>query len=398
MARYYSMLSTLTNLVRHTSSIACFLLAAMAFAQSSPNVQVVSIEKDENFNGFELLEVEDKRVFVLAEHWHSIRTVPRATMKLIRYLHERANVRILAIEQGASAAHMINQYLSSGDSLTLRQIARNTMFWGQENYAFLQDLYEFNQSLPKAYRVFVKSIDIEYKMESAVFVINDLIGSKEIPQSLSQTVGVFEQMFEDTRTHREQFDGLSVLYYYDRDFTIQLVSNTLEDIENRSSEYENFFGVDFEQFSTMITDMRDGLTFDYTNPNTNYKFRDDIIHSKFKKLLTTYPDEGVLCVIGMRHVTKGSSIYKLDSEDSSPAFGKVMKIRVSALFKNTFKTSDLRRINFSFPKQLKERGATLIKHDPSDPALRSAKFFDYTLFLNDNGELTPFENVLTEGY
>jgi len=392
------MLQALTNLHRHTCATACLLLTATAFAQTSPNLQVVSIEKDENFSGYDLLEVEDKRLFVLAEHWHNIRAVPRATMKLLKYLHEQANVRILAIEQGASTAYMINKYLLSGDTLVLRQIARNTMFWGQENYAFLEDLYAFNQTIAKSYRIFVKSIDIEYKMESAVFVINDLIGDKQVPESLAPTVGVLQQIFEDTRAHREQFDGLSVMYYYDRDFITQLVSRTLMDLEERASVYQDFFGTDFEQFSVMIDDMDSGLIFDYTNPNTNYKFRDRIIYSKFGELLETFPDEGVLCVIGMRHATKGSSVFKLNTQDESPVFGQVMKIRISALFKNTFKTSDLRRINFTFPKQLKAQGATLIKHDQDDPTLRSVKSFDYTLFLNDNGELTPFKNVLEEGY
>jgi len=56
-------------------------------------------------------------------------------------------------------------------------------------------------------------------------------------------------------------------------------------------------------------------------------------------------------------------------------------------------SSDLRRINFTFPKQLKKNSATLIKHDPDDPELKSKKSFDYTLFINDGGNLTPFENV-----
>ncbi|MEP1095461.1 MAG: hypothetical protein ABJG78_10145 [Cyclobacteriaceae bacterium] len=376
----------------------CLLLISVALGQTSPNVQVVSIEKDENFEGYNLLELDDRRLFVLAEHWHNIRTVPRATMKLLRYLHEKANVRILAIEQGASTAYMINKYLSSGDTVILRQIARNTMFWGRENYAFLEDLYEFNQTVAEAYRIFVKSIDIEYKMESAIFVINDLIGNKQVPESLATTVGLFQQMFENSRTHREQFDGLSVMYYYDRDFTTQLVTSTLADLEERTTIYQDFFGTDFEQFSTMIDDMDSGLIFDYTNPNTNYKFRDRIIYLKFSELLETFPDEGVLCVIGMRHATKGSSIFKLNTQDESPISGQVMKIRISALFKNTFKTSDLRRINFTFPRQLKAQGVTLIKHNSDDPALRSAKSFDYTLFLNDNEELTPFKNVLEEEY
>ncbi len=50
----------------------------------------------------QLLEIDDQQLFVLAEHWHNIRSVPRATMKVLKYLHENANVRILAIEQGQS--------------------------------------------------------------------------------------------------------------------------------------------------------------------------------------------------------------------------------------------------------------------------------------------------------
>jgi len=187
-------------------------------------------------------------------------------------------VRILAIEQGQSTAHLINQYLASEDTLMLRKIARNTMFWGKENYAFFQDLLAFNKTLPEEERIIVKSIDIEYKMESAIFVINELIRDKAIPPSLEETIGRFQQIFEEKRTHREQFDGLSVMFYYDKEMVTQLVRYTLYDLDNQPSTYTDFFGSDFVQFAMMILDMDDGLTFDYTNPNTNYKFRDRLIY------------------------------------------------------------------------------------------------------------------------
>ena len=374
----------------------CFALALLNVLNAqttTSNLNSISIQKDDNFNGFDLFDIRDQQLFVLAEHWHNIKSVPRATMKVLKYLHQNGNVRILAIEQGQSAAYLINQFLASGDTLVLRYIARNTMFWGKENYAFFQDLFEFNEILPEEERITVESIDIEYKMESAIFMMNQLIEGKEIPPSLDPTIGQFRKIFEDTREHREQYDGLSVMFYYDKEIVTQLVRHTLYDIENQSEVYLDFFGSDFVQFATMILDMDDGLMFDYTNPNTNYKIRDRLIYGKFTELLETYPDKGILCVIGMRHATEGSSISMLNTMSYSPLQNKVMNIRISALFHKSFKSSDLRRINYTFPDQLKINSATLIKHDLNDPKFKFKKTFDYTLFINDDGNLTPFENV-----
>ncbi|MEP1033596.1 hypothetical protein [Ekhidna sp.] len=375
-----------------------FLLWTWSYGQIPSDIQSVSIEDDNNFSGFDLIEIDSNQVFVLAEHWHNIRSVPRATMKVLSYLHKKGNVRILAIEQGASAAYMVNKYLESGDTVMLRQIARNTMFWGKENWNFFEDLRAFNQKLPEDQRVFVKSIDIEYKMESAIFVINQLIGNKEIPIALENTLGIFKQLFENTREHRESYQGLSVMYYYDREVIESLVLKTIDEIERKSEEYTNFFGDDFVQFATLILEMDDGLTFDYTNPNNNYKFRDRLIYQKFTSLVEEFPDTGILCVIGMRHATKGSSIYKLDKLDFSPVQNQVMIIKVSALFNKLIISSDLRKFNFNYPGHLKVNPATFIKHSLDDTALKSSKGFDYTLFINSSGELTSFEKIYKGDY
>lgn len=378
--------------------LACLIAITWSctLGQGPSYIQSVSIEPDDNFNGYDLIEVDSNKVFVLAEHWHNIGMVPQATLKVLRYLHQAANVRILAIEQGESAAHMINDFLISGDTIKLRQIARNTMFWGKENWEFFQDLRVFNQTLPEEDRIFVKSIDIEYKMESAIFVINQLIGNRLIPPPLKGTIGVFKELFDNTRDHRESYQGLSVMYYYDREIVERLILKTIDEIDRKSELYTDFFGADFIEFATMILEMDDGLTFDYTNPNNNYKFRDRLIYKKFIELNEEYPDSGILCVIGMRHATKGSSISKLDNLSFSPLYKKVAIIKVSALFNKTIISSDLRRVNYNYPQQLKVNPATLIKHTSVDAALKSSKDFDYTLFINNNGELTPFENVYKE--
>ncbi|MEP0987806.1 hypothetical protein [Ekhidna sp.] len=384
--------------IKYAFYVIVLLSSVFSSAQSAPNIQAVSIENDTDFTGFDLIEIDSNQLFVLAEHWHNIRTVPKATLKALRYLHQKANVRILAIEQGASAAHMINDYLATGDTIKLRQIVRNTLFWGKENWEFFENLRAFNLTLPADDQIFVRSIDIEYKMASAIFVINELIGEKEIPPSLQETLGVFRQIFQNTREHRESYEGLSVMYYYDRDLVEQLVLTSIDDMERKSEAYTEFFGNDFVQFATMILEMDDGLTFDYTNPNNNYKFRDRLIYKKFISLTEEYPDKGVLCVIGMRHATKGSSIYKLDKLTFSPLHGKVSIIKTSALFNKLIISSDLKRFNYNYPGLLKTNAATLIKHTDDDAALKSNKDFDYTLFINSSGELTPFEKLYKKEY
>lgn len=363
---------------------------------ASDNIQKISIEDDQNYSGYDLIATEGVQLFALGEHWHNIRKVPRATMKLLEYLHKEANVRILAIEQGKSVAMMINQYLQDGDTLMLEHITRNTMFWGKENRDFFKDLREFNQGLNPGDEIVVQSIDIEYKMESAIFMINQFIGSQEVPTPLSSTVGEFQRVYMETKEHREQFDGLAVMFYYDRAFIQNLIIATINDLEKNSDLYIEFFGNQFTDFATMVLEMDDGLTFDYTNPNNNYKFRDRIIYKNFLSLIDENPGAGILCPIGMQHTLKGSSIQKLKEDASSPIKDQVSIIRISALYNKMINAPDLRKVNFNYPQQLKVNQATLIKHDPEDPALKNKKGFDYTFFINSNGSLTPFENILTE--
>lgn len=366
--------------------------------ETAPAFEAISTENDGKFEGFELIEPKNQQLFVLAEHWHNIRSVPQATLKLLQYLHRECNVRILAIEQGGSAAHMVNSYLRSGDTTALAQITRNTLFWGKENRAFFQDLRDFNLTLPLDDRIFVRSIDIEYKMAAAIFVINELIGPKSIPESMQSTLGVFKHLFISTREHREQFDGLAVMYYYDHDGVEQLVLHTLEQLRKRATGFQAFFEADFEQFSQIITEMDQGIVFDYTNPNTNYKFRDRLIEQKMLDLVKTNPGKGILCPIGLRHATKGSSLHNLATKSDSPLYEQVMTIRISALFNKMINAGDLKKFNYNYPKQLKVNAATLIRHNQEESALRSSKGFDFTLFINDNAMLTPFEKVYREEY
>lgn len=374
-------------------SIKCLALGQL----QSSNVVPISINDDDDFSGYEAIVTKDVGLFALGEHWHNIKSVPRATLKLLKYLNKHANVTVLAIEQGKSAAWMINSYLETGDETMLEHITRNTMFWAQEHRTFFKDLRSFNEDLEAEKKVTVQSIDIEYKMESAVFVINQLIGGRPIPEELSFTVKEFQRIYEETKEERESYEGIAFMYYYDRDFIQELVSRTIGELEEKSQSYIEFFDRNFTDFATMILEMDDGLTFDYTNPNQNYKFRDQLIYTNFLALVEEFPGEGILCPIGMRHVEKGSSVYHLKTRTTSPLKDKVSIIRISALYNKAINAGDLKKINYNYPKQLKKNAATLINHTGEDKLLSSKKY-DYTIFINENGSVSPFANVLTERY
>lgn len=368
----------------------------LAQLQSS-NIQAININDDGDYAGYDLIDTDSITLFALGEHWHNIKRVPAATLKLLKYLNQTAGVKILAIEQGKSVAWMINQYLNSGDTIMLTHITRNTMFWAQEHREFFQELRNYNLEIPKSRQIVVKSIDIEYKMESAIFVINQFIENKDVPDNLTPTVGEFKRIYEETKAERESYEGIAIMFYYDRDFVQDLLVRTIADLEEKSGTYIDYFGEDFTAFATMILEMDDGLTFDYTNANQNYKFRDKIIYKNFSELVEEYPETRILCPIGIRHVEKGSSIHSLKTKANSPLHQQVSIIRISSLYNRAINAGDLKKINFNYPKQLKKNKGTLIRHDENEAFLKS-KRYDYTIFINENGMLTPFENILTEQY
>ena len=355
-------------------------------------VNSIDIDSNDNYDGFQFLDTEEKHLFFLAESQHAIRMTPVVTLKFLKYLHDEANVRILAIEHGYSVEYLINQYLDRQDTTLLRQISRNSMYWGKENYAFLKELALYNNQLPDNEKILVKSIDIEYKQESALLLIRKLIGEKEIPIPLIPTLGEFKRIVDDKKEHREQFDGLNLLFYYDKAEVANLVSSSLSHIESSKKLYSDFFNDDFTHFNTIIEDLEKGIRFDYTNSNSNYKYRDDIIYEKFVSLIEEHPNTGILCAIGLRHTTEKSSGNRLDSQAGSPLVNKVMTIRISALQKKGISKKNLRKLNDSLDDFLLTNRSTLIKHDKTVRFLRQAGLYDYTLFINDVNKLTPFKN------
>ena len=288
---------------------------------TSGNLSAIDIKSECDFSGFGLLQTWGKRYFFLGEETsHNLKQTPAVTFKFLKYLHKEANVRVLAIEHGYSVAYLINQYLSNPDSMLLRQISRNTMYWGKENYYLIRQLARFNSQLPDTEKITVEAIDIEYKAESAVLLVNKLISTKKIPKELDITLGGFKRIFEEKRSHREQFDGLIVPFYYDKARISSLVATTVGHLRDNDVLYKDFFGADFTHFARMIRDLESGiLNYNYIRPRKHLRFRDDIMFNRMVDIALRHKEKNILCVVGSRHIEKGFSGYRIAKGKKCPA-------------------------------------------------------------------------------
>src|ERR1041385_3495905 len=159
------------------------LVTVACHAQHKSPIAKLNVEYQESFDGFDLLDVTNKNVFIIAEDTHNRISMPRTTLKFLRYLYQVNGTRVLAIEAGTSTAWLINKYLANQDTLLLNDIIRHTFYWGIEHREFLQELAKWNQQLDEDRKIRVVSADIELKQESVVLALNVLMEKRAIPLS-----------------------------------------------------------------------------------------------------------------------------------------------------------------------------------------------------------------------
>jgi hypothetical protein len=369
------------------------LLASRAIAQHLPNENIGHFTTSHSIKqtGLSLLDTRSKQFFFLGESRHGMRQTPSVMLTLLKHLNKTANTRILALEHGYSVAYMLNKYLATKDSVLLREISKNSMLWGKENYTFIQDLAVYNDQLPSDQKIIVRSIDIEFKAEPAVFVINEFIGNRTIPMILQKTLGEFKKIFDEKNVHRQSFDGLNIFHYYDRKRMVAMITDTYLDYQINKTIYSEFFGSNATHFDRIIQDLYAGyVRFNARRPNANFKFRDDIIYQRFVDLMNGYPTTGILCTIGAAHLKPKSSGSRSPVKDQS------LTIVVHGDLKGRILNRKLRNLNSYLDGALSKNDFTLIRH--ADNVKRFKSSFaqcNYSIFMRDGKELTPFEKSFT---
>jgi hypothetical protein len=357
--------------------------------QTAVTVANLSIAYDQPGGGFDILAMNSKDVVVVGEDTHNRIDMPRATLKLLQYLHKTNNTRVFVIEAGTSTAWLINRFLASQDTLLLRDIARHTFYWGIEHYAFWQELAKWNEQLTVHEKIKVVSADIEIKQESVVLALNILMQEKEIPSSMSG-LKTLRGVFEETSIHRNQFNALNVRYYYDKDRCEIAAKQTLADINQRPDEYQAFFGSDLPFVQTMLRDLV--FQYRYNYKDWNFTWRDKIIYQKLLDIhasgLTKF-----IYVVGSKHTGVGASSYRLAHDATSPFKGRVVLVNITGRksdgkFEGAKVVTELSR---QYPKIFCDGCDVIIRNDGSNELLKN--YPDYTIAFKNNIHVRPFNKT-----
>jgi hypothetical protein len=370
------------------------LVSLHAFSQQHVPAAEIDINYNNNFSGFELINMADDKVFIIAEDVHNRRLAPAMTLKFIQFLYHRQKIRTIAIEGGISTAFLLNTYLESSDTILLRDIARHTFFWSMEHFAYYKALATWNNTLPPDQRIIFESADIEIKQESVILALNIIIGDRSIPATLSKLES-FKTIFKEKESHRKQYLALNVRYYYDKKRCSTLVDEVLADLKLNEDAYKTFFGEGYTVFETMMTDLKAQYIFDYKS-NAKFMYRDNIIFDKLVAIAKRHP-QGFLYVVGAKHTRPGSSSFRVKREVGSPLKDNVLIMNLTGRKTNGkyLGSKVVTKFAAQYPDVFKPDKNMIIENNGSNKLLDNT-YFDYTLALTDNSHVSPFSNSYWE--
>jgi len=203
----------------------------------------------------------------------------------------------------------------------------------------------------------------------------------------------FRDVFQERSNHRNQFNGLNVNYYYDKEKCKGAANQTLTDINSRRNEYQSFFGSDLPLVKTMVQDLLSQYEYDYKD--RNFVGRDKIIYQK----LVGIHASGVtrfLYVVGEKHTYRGASSYRLEHEATSPFKDRVVLINATGRKSNGkfAEASDLSKLLRLFPGAFCPGCHVIIHNDGTSKPL--TQMSDYTIAFKNDEHVRKFAKTFVE--
>ena len=132
------------------------LLLSTTWAQKS----ALNLKDDNDFTGFELYKdsLENYSIFINGENHLYTKSNAALQLKMLKYLHQNADVKTLLLELGWSRGYIITKYIQTGDSTLLPAIKN----YSWQYYAkMVESLKLYNDSLPQDQKISVVGIDVE---------------------------------------------------------------------------------------------------------------------------------------------------------------------------------------------------------------------------------------------
>lgn len=210
--------------------------------------QPLMLSGDKNFASFGLLDssVGDFQFFFTGEqHYQKINA--RLQWQFLRYLHQRGNVRTLILESGYSYGMIVNEYLKTGNQKLLDKALAVSPICPENQRKLYQLIYQFNEGLPEAERIYVLGIDLEYEPELSLQALNQLMEGDNYPKAISKNLRKLR------RLHRSD--------YYDEQEVRRFFKRMQADMERNIVAHVDYWGDNFPTAAYIVDNTVRGQKF-----------------------------------------------------------------------------------------------------------------------------------------
>ena len=250
----------------------------------------LNLENPGDYSGLEELESYAKgpRVFMTGENHMHVAMNGMLEFKLLRFLHEKAGVRHLLLELGEARGWYANRYVNDIDSQERYCLQATTSV---EHMKILENIRDWNRTLPMEQRIQIHGIDVERFNDIAVLRLSDMLPKTGVPKSLYSAVqGVHQAAgwilhsgLKEFETTEKNETNANTTPPFSLDQSIDLI---LRHFDSLKTELNSWLGSRHELIQSGIEGLREYKQWNqYRNSAFYYTWREENIFRKLRRLL-----------------------------------------------------------------------------------------------------------------
>jgi hypothetical protein len=391
-------------------------------AQQSPKNSVLDLENNNDystFSVFDSLVTNNYRLFFTGEDHRYLKANSQLELKMFKYLHKTAGVRVFMMEFGHSMGYITNKYVQTGDTV-LEQIIKNHTF--DEYFGLFAGLRAFYDSLPENEKFSVVGVDLEREPVYPTKLLETLLPpDTKTPHDsiiihIEALKGLSQFFDEESKKKRNNTD----LYSYnswgeyedkkdDTAYRKWLIDATLtmaliiENYKTHKEIYADYLGNNFALFEKEIKCLDDYFVYlEYGNKGYSYSaqqylYRENYMAANVTKL---FGDEGVKAYgqFGRCHTQRrfekeecnyyyfNSLATRLNTKPNSPLYNKVFSCPVFYPLASDFMDANV-PMNQGLRKIInntKKNTVTAYLLNPNDTATDNLSTRFNALIINNN--------------
>lgn len=335
-----------------------FALLAFSCIRLSAQKQVLDVENNNDYSSFAALDsayLSQFSVFFTGEDHRYLKSNSQLELKMFKYLHKTAGVRVFMMEFGYSLGYAANKYVQTGDSNVLDLLDRHTY---DEYFELFKGLRDFYDSLPDNEKFSLVSVDLEREPVYPVKMLESLMPEDGTPHDsiklhIESLKAISEYHdYESAKNENEEegdeydYEGIEkpaddsayTKVYVNTRFTVELV---IENYKKHKEKYQAYLGSNFNLFEAEIKNIEDFFVYDsYEGAAHQYIFRENYMEQNVKALITQNPQNKIFGQFGRCHTQRSrekedcsyfyfnSLATRLNNTVGSPLEGKVFSCAI----------------------------------------------------------------------